>query len=175
MKKVVASLAVAALIVGVAQAGTNVVDLGTGDSLYVVTDNSLTVQSTPAMPARPATVVIKDDKAICELRMMFAIPSHVPTTDQMKEQMQASAQPLVAKSVEGKLDVKMLPNQSFGLIYFELTDKSEDAGDGRFMLQGQGVSGKYMCQFMMLTNQKTSDAKALILKTLGTMKIIPKK
>lgn len=175
MKQIVVGLAATALVVGVAQAGTNVVSLGTGDSLSVITDNSLAVQGTPATPARPATVVIKDDKDICELRLMFGIPAQVPTVDQIKEQMEASAQPMLANSVEGKVDIITLPNQSFSLLYFELTDKREDAGDGRFMLQGLGTSGRYMCQFMMLTNQKTSDAKAAILKALGTMTILSKK
>lgn len=174
MKTVVVSLAVVALVVGGVQAATNVVDLGTGDSLSVVTDDSLTIRGNPATSTIPARLFIRDDKAGCELNLVFGIPPHVFTTDQLKEMLQASAQSMVAKSVEGKADVKTLPSQSFVLLCLELTDKREDAREGRFMLQGLGSAGKYVCQFGMISKEKSSDAKAAILKALGTMKLVAK-
>ena len=157
------------------KAQTNTVDLGTGDSLSVSTGTGLTMRSVPTMLGNPAKVILKDDKGVCEMPIEFGMPEPVPAEDKLKEQMQASAQPMVANSTEGKLEIKKIESASFTLLYFELTDKREDAGDGRFMLQELGTSGKYLCQFMMLTNQKSLDVKTAILKSLGSMKIVPKK
>ena len=116
-------------------------------------------------------VGIKDDRGVCELKMMFAMPPTIPSEDALKNQIKASGERLVANSVEKALNIQKLPGATFSPFYFELTDKREDGGNGRFMLQGIGVSGKYTCLFMMLTNEKSSDAKAAILKALGTVRI----
>lgn len=148
-----------------------VVPLGGGHSLAIKTANSLTVQGMAA-GRKPATVVLKDDKGICKMRMVLTTPRRVPTKGEMKLQLATAARRFLPRSVEKRINIKEIANDTFTLYYFELTDKRENAGDGRFMRQGLGASGKDVCQFMMLTDQKTSDAKKAILAAMGAMKIV---
>ncbi len=172
ISRTVLSLLIAASLIGIADAKTETVTLATGSNLSISLDNSLELHNEPATPKRPAVLIVKDKKNPIEAHLIFSLPEQVPPEEIRRKQIIAAAQPALINSKEGTIELKKIPNSSFSILYFELTDKREDPGEGRFMLQGMGASGKHTCHIIMLTNQKSSKTKTAIIKAIGSMKII---
>ncbi|MFN7812772.1 MAG: hypothetical protein ACK5SI_08955 [Planctomycetia bacterium] len=158
-----------------AVAAPRTIELAKGQTLSMDVPEELTVSNTPGTEEMPATVALKDGEGACEIRLKFATPKHIPTKEELKQTLQRSAQRLLADAVEDTIDVRELPQSIFVVMYFEVTDKREDAADGRYMLQGLGVSGKYLCQFMMLTKEKDPPARKAVLKALASMRVSEEK
>ena len=170
------ALCIAALCVAsLALADRRTVELGEDDILLMEVPEGLTFAGTAATKGRPGGVALKDAEGVCEMRIKFVAPKQVPSKEQLKESLEKSAERLLPNAVEQKIDVQELPDSKFAVVYFQLTDKREDGGDGRYMLQGLGVSGRHVCQFMMLMQQKTSPGRTAVLKALSSMEMTKKK
>jgi hypothetical protein len=162
-------------LTGMARAENIIIKLESGDAVSLEIDESLEILEKPASAAQPKMICVRARKGACELRIKFGPREKSMTEDQVRQMLMGGAQRLLANSVEDKVDIVKLQGTSITLLYFELTDKREDAQDGRFMLQGFGTFGNLACQFMMLTEQKESESKTAILKALGTLTMIAKK
>ena len=98
------------------------------------------------------------------------------TDDQIKGQLVDAGKKLLSATVEKEIKVRELKGSSFTSFYFELTDSRPDPLQGsRYILQGLGRSPTYVCEFVMLTSRKDSDAKEQILSSLRSINIQTKK
>ncbi len=152
-------------------AGT-VFDLGSGDQLSVPGATNLVVQSTAVRPDRAGFLSLADSNRVCEIRVLFKVARTVPSKNTLKEELTAAGQQLLPNAEEKELTFQEIPNSALALVYFELTDKRSDPGDGKYLLEGMGTDGtKYVLQFRMLSNLKDSRAKKQILDALSSMRI----
>lgn len=154
-------------------------DLGAGDSLKLQLGSGVTAHAEPARDGEPATVTLRHEKGECEMRLQMrkSFATSNPQVQQMMvramaERMKAMAEEKLANSIEQRVTLKDLPGESCALVYFELTDKRESAGDGRYLLQGCGKLGEYDCEFMMLSSQQNPAAKTVMLNSLAGMALV---
>ena len=138
-------------------------------TLAITVPQAIRVQFGAAEGGQPAHLILSDTNRVSELRMVLAKSNVKLSDDQMKAQLLAVGQRLLSAVVEKEIKVQELKGAAFTYFYFELTDSH--ANPPRYVLQGLGKSSGYTCEFVMLTNRKSGEAKDQILNSLRTLDI----
>jgi hypothetical protein len=151
-------------------------DLNGEGTLTIAVPQALRVQFAPAEGGQPAHLILFDTNKVCEMRMVLGKSAGKLSDDQIKSQLLEVGKKLMSAVVEKEIRVQELRGSAFTYFYFELTDSRQDPLKGsRYILQGLGGSPGYVCEFVMLTNRKNSDAKDQILNSLRSLDIRAKK
>ncbi len=151
------------------------IDLGKEYVLVLQVPESLTFNETSNQTDSQTILLMKDKEGICNMRLTFVnlkpVKNKRPLEEGLDKTLDKLSQRLLPDSVESKISIQKLSESKIPIIYYELTDKREDAGDGRYVLEGVGMSDRCFCHFTIIMQQKTSSGKEELLNMLASMDI----
>jgi len=110
-----------------------------------------------------AAIVISDKKKISEMRIIVRPAKRLETKAKLTEKMVSEArQQLLPNAIEKEILTKEISGKEFSLVYFRLTDARSEVGDGKYLVQGIGISSNFVLEYLMLSKAQTAAEQEIL-------------